>query len=147
MESKAILRNIRISPRKIRLVADLLRGKPVNQAMDILRDLSKGSARPLLKLLQSAVANVKQKMSTTEDKLKISSITVDMAPRLKRYKPKAMGKADTILKHASHIILTLQSTLEIKPEKRSKTEKSGKPAAAEAKKFDKHSKEAKQESK
>lgn len=128
-------------------MADLLRGKPVNQAMDILRDLPKGSARSLLKLLQSAVANAKQKMSITEDKLKISAILVDMAPRLKRYKPRAMGKADTISKHASHIILILQSTLETKPEKKAKTEKPEKPVTVAAKKTDKHLSAAKHESK
>ncbi|MFA6588056.1 MAG: 50S ribosomal protein L22 [Patescibacteria group bacterium] len=126
MDSKAILKNIRISPRKVRLVADLLRGKPVDQATQILQNLSKGSARPLLKLLKSAVANAKQKLSVSDDKLIISSITVDMAPRLKRYKQKAMGKADIILKHASHITLNLKSVIDDKISKNEKTEKSGK---------------------
>ncbi|RJO59554.1 50S ribosomal protein L22 [Candidatus Parcubacteria bacterium] len=120
MESKAILRNLRFAPRKVRLVAGLLRGKNATEARAILQNLPKGSSLPFLKLLQSAVANAKQKISITDDKLVISEIQVDMAPRLKRYEPRAMGKADVILKHASHIKLILKSTVETAPAKPAK---------------------------
>lgn len=107
MVTSATLRNIRISSRKVRLVADLIRGKSVDDVMVILTHLPKGSALPLLVLLRSAVANAKQLGKDDTALLRISKITVDMAPRLKRFMPHAMGRATTILKHASHITLTL----------------------------------------
>lgn len=107
MVTSATLRNVRISPRKVRLVADLIRGKSVDDVTVILTHLPKGSALPLLTLLKSAVANAKQRGKDDTAKLRISKITVDMAPRLKRFMPHAQGRATTILKHASHIILTL----------------------------------------
>jgi large subunit ribosomal protein L22 len=107
MVTSATLRNVRISARKVRLVADLIRGKSVDEVTVILTHLPKGSAMPLLILLRSAVANAKQRGKDDTARLRISKITVDMAPRLKRYMPHAMGRATTILKHASHITLTL----------------------------------------
>jgi large subunit ribosomal protein L22 len=107
MVTSATLRNVRISPRKVRLVADLIRGKTVDDVMVILTHLPKGSALPLLTLLKSAVANAKQRGKDETAKLRVSAITVDMAQRLKRFMPHAQGRATTILKHASHIILTL----------------------------------------
>lgn len=107
MVTSATLRNVRISPRKVRLVADLIRGKSVEDVMVILTHLPKGSALPLLTLLKSAVANAKQRGKDDAAKLRVSAITVDMAQRLKRFMPHAQGRATTILKHASHIILTL----------------------------------------
>ncbi len=109
MVTSATLRNIRISPRKVRLVADLLRGKAVEEAVTILTHLPKGSAASLLTLLKSAVANAKTKGKENPAHLRISAITVDMAPRLKRFMPHAQGRATTILKHASHITLTLDT--------------------------------------
>ena len=107
MVTSATLRNVRISPRKVRLVADLIRGKSVDDVTVILTHLPKGSALPLLILLRSAVANAKQHGKDDTALLRISKITVDMAPRLKRFMPHAMGRATTILKHASHITLIL----------------------------------------
>lgn len=115
MVTSATLRNVRISPRKVRLVADLIRGKSVDDVTVILTHLPKGSALPLLTLLKSAVANAKQHGKDDTAKLRVSAITVDMAPRLKRFMPHAQGRATTILKHASHIILTLdEHTLKAK---------------------------------
>ncbi len=107
MVTSATLRNVRISARKVRLVADLIRGKSVDDVTVILTHLPKGSAQPLLTLLRSAVANAKQRSKEDSAHLRVSAITVDMAPRLKRFMPHAQGRATTILKHASHIILTL----------------------------------------
>lgn len=90
MVTSATLRNVRISPRKVRLVADLIRGKSVDEVTIILTHLPKGSALPLLILLRSAVANAKQRGKDDTALLRISKITVDMAPRLKRFMPHAM---------------------------------------------------------
>lgn len=122
MVTSATLRNVRISPRKVRLVADLIRGKSVDDVIVILTHLPKGSALPLLILLRSAVANAKQRGKDDTSKLRISKITVDMAPRLKRFMPHAMGRATTILKHASHITLTLdEHTPKVKKAKQKQT--------------------------
>ncbi|MFA6042118.1 MAG: 50S ribosomal protein L22 [Patescibacteria group bacterium] len=102
----ATLRHLRISSRKVRLVANLIRGKAVLEAQNILTHLAKGSTGPLRKLLDSAVANAKQAGEKVEG-LHIAKITADMAPRLERYRPRAMGRAALILKHASHITLSV----------------------------------------
>ncbi len=129
MVSSATLRNIRISPRKVRLVADLVRGKSVTDVTNILTHLPKGSAAPLLTLLKSAIANAKAHNHEDLEALRISAITVDMAPRLKRFMPHAMGRATTILKHASHITLTLDILVKkAKPAKKI----AGKPKAEKA---------------
>ena len=120
MVSSATLRNIRISSRKVRLVADLVRSKSVVEATNILTHLPKGSAAPLLALLKSAVANAKVHGKDEQSALRISKITVDMAPRLKRFMPHAMGRATTILKHASHITVTLEEHIVKTPAKKKK---------------------------
>lgn len=108
MHASATLRHYRVSARKVRLIAGLLRGKRVPQALDILAHLPKGSSAQLRILLRSAVANAKQHHDMGPDQLVISAVTVDMAPRLKRFTPKAMGRANPILKHASHITITVK---------------------------------------
>ncbi|MEK7569995.1 MAG: 50S ribosomal protein L22 [Patescibacteria group bacterium] len=108
MHASATLRDYRVSPRKVRLVAGLLRGKRVPQALDILTHLPKGSSAQIRILLRSAIANAKQHHDLAPEQLVISAVTVDMAPRLKRFTPKAMGRANPILKHASHITITVK---------------------------------------
>lgn len=108
MHASATLRHYRVSPRKIRLIAGLLRGKRVPQALDILAHLPKGSSAQLRILLRSAIANAKQHHDLGPEQLIISAVTVDMAPRLKRFTPKAQGRANPILKHASHITITVK---------------------------------------
>lgn len=107
MAFSASLYHYRVSPRKIRLVADLIRGKRVPEAKDTLLHLTKGSSQMMLKLLESAVANAKQKSPFKDEQLIVQAILVDMAPRLKRFRPRAMGRAAEILKHASHIKITV----------------------------------------
>ena len=106
--STAKLRHLRVAPRKVRLVADLIRGKNVEEALNILQFTPKGSARPLAKLLQSAVANADQNEGVNIDKLFVSSIFVDGGPLIKRWRPRAMGRATPLLKRTSHVSIALE---------------------------------------
>jgi len=107
MEAKVILRFIRIAPRKARLVADLVRGKNAEEAFTILKFTPKRGAMIIEKILKSAVANASQKEMGDVDTLKISRVFVDCGPTMKRMRPRAMGRANTILKRTSHITLVL----------------------------------------
>lgn len=107
MEVKAKLNNFRAAPRKARLVADLIRGKTVQQAQAILSFTVNKSARPVLKLLNSAIASAKHDRQLDESNLFISKITVDEGPKLKRWHPMSRGRAYPIEKRTSHIALVL----------------------------------------
>jgi len=118
MESTARLRYLRITPRKVRVVADLIRGKNVNQALAQLAYVEKRAAEPVAKLLRSAVANAEQAAKNEQldvDSLRVTSLQVDQGPSLRRYMPRAMGRAFKILKKTSHISLTISDA---KPKKR-----------------------------
>lgn len=119
----AQLRFLRIGPRKVRLVADLIRGRDVNRALTALSLVRKRAAKPLLKLLNSAVANAKHNYSLAADKLRIAQITVDGGPVLKRWMPKAHGRATPIRERTSHIRLVLED-FEPKVRKEKKDKKS-----------------------
>lgn len=103
----AKLRHLRIAPRKVRLVADLLRGKSVGEARAILNFTTKKSAQHLLNLLNSAVSGAKNNFQSDPANLYISKITVDAGPKLKRWRARARGSAATIEKKTSHINLFL----------------------------------------
>lgn len=105
---KAVLKNYRQSPRKVRLLADLVRGKKVVKALEVLSFTNKRAAEPVVKLINSAVANAKQHGADVE-KLFIKSIAVDKGIVLKRFMPRARGSAAQILKRASHISVELGS--------------------------------------
>jgi large subunit ribosomal protein L22 len=107
MVSTAKLRHLRISPRKVRLVADLIRGKNVEDALSILQFTNKRSSLPLAKLLQSAVANADQQDDVNVDRLFVETICVDGGPTIKRFRPRAMGRATPILKRTSHVSIAL----------------------------------------
>ncbi len=107
MEIKAKLKNLRISPRKVRLVANLIKSMEVSEAKIQLGFLSKKSAEPVLKLLNSAIANARNNFKLDENNLHISEITVNSGPVFKRWMPRAMGKAAGIMKRTSHITVTL----------------------------------------
>ena len=109
---KAKLNHLRISPRKVRLVTDLIRGLPVKQAEIQLKFLTKRSSIPILKLLNSAVANAKNNSSISKDNLFVSDVRVDVGPTLKRWRARAMGRASAIMKRTSHITLTLNQIKE-----------------------------------
>jgi large subunit ribosomal protein L22 len=108
MEAKAHLRMLRVTPRKTRLVADLIRGKDVKTAEDILRFTPKGAAQPLLKLLRSAKANAVNNHDMFEDSLYVAKIMVNEGPVLKRYLPRARGRADLLRKRTSHVTIVLE---------------------------------------
>ncbi len=107
MEVKAKLRFVRVSPRKARLVADLIRGKGSEEAINILAFTRKASAKIIGKLLKSAVANATQKKTIDVDRLFVKRVTVDQGPTMKRFMPRALGRATTIRKRTSHISIVL----------------------------------------
>jgi large subunit ribosomal protein L22 len=109
MQSSAHLRYARIAPRKVRMVAKLITRKPVDQAINILMFTQKGSARLLKKLLVSAIANAedKSKGNVDTDNLIVKEVVVDQGPTLKRWTPRAMGRATKINKRTSHVRIVL----------------------------------------
>ncbi|MBI4118101.1 MAG: 50S ribosomal protein L22 [Parcubacteria group bacterium] len=104
---KAFLRNYRQSPRKVRLLADLVRGKEVSDALVVLEAAVKRGALPLRKLLSSAIANAKKNNGANEGALYIKEIRVDEGPTMKRGMPRAFGRSAIIRKRTSHISLVL----------------------------------------
>jgi large subunit ribosomal protein L22 len=107
MEASAKLSFARLSPRKTRLVVDMVRGKGIQIALNILRFSPQPSARLIAKLLSSAVANAEQKGVADVDRLYVKTICVDGGPVLKRFLPRAMGRASKIRKPTSHISVVL----------------------------------------
>jgi ribosomal protein L22 len=100
-------RYVRTSARKARLVCDHIRGKDVEQARAILSFTPRGAAKPWMKLLESAIANAEHNHELVGDELKIVSVHADEGPTLKRYRPRAMGRATRIRKRTSHLSITL----------------------------------------
>jgi len=107
MEVRARLRFARLAPRKARLVADLIRGRGSEEALNILSFTKKAAAKIIIKLLKSAIANATQKKTVDIDRLYIKKITVDQGPTMKRYQPRALGRATMIRKRTSHITIIL----------------------------------------
>jgi large subunit ribosomal protein L22 len=108
MKATATLRYMKGSAQKIRLVADMVRGKPVNDAVAILRHTNKVAARDILKTLKSAVANAEQKQAHIDvDDLVIGKIFVDKGPQEKRVRPAPMGRAFRVLHRKSHLTIEL----------------------------------------
>ena len=103
METKAILRGVRLSDQKGRLVADMIRGKKVDQALNILAFSPKKGAAIIKKVLESAIANAEHNNSLDVDDLKVTTIYVDEGTSLKRIMPRAKGRADRITKRTCHI--------------------------------------------
>lgn len=116
----AKLRNLRIAPRKVSLVADLIRGKSAEEAQAILNFTIKKAAVPMLKLLDSALANAKNNLQLDSVNLYISRITVDGGAKLKRWRSRARGTANEIQKKTSHINLVLDEILKSKRSKKPK---------------------------
>ncbi len=107
MEVNASIKMIRIAPRKVRLVADLIRNKKIGEAISILDNTNKKSSQYLKKLVKSAVANAVNNNSLEADKLYISKLLVNEGPTLKRFNPRAHGRAYSILKRSSKISIEL----------------------------------------
>lgn len=109
MISKAQGRFIPVSPRKIRLVARMLRGVPVLQAQAVLKSLPKGACRPIAKVLDSAVANATREGTWTQEQLVVSSIQANEGPMQKRYRAAPMGRATEIRKRMTHLTIELDA--------------------------------------
>ena len=103
MEVAAKLKGARISAQKARLVADQVRGKPVEEALDLLEFSPKKAAHLVKKVLNSAIANAENNEGADVDELKVSSVYVDEGMTMKRLRPRAKGRADRILKRTCHI--------------------------------------------
>lgn len=113
MDVHAFLRSLRISPRKVRLVIDAVRGKSAKDAGIRLSLMNKGAALPVLKLLRSAIANAEHNFKMSSDSLYIKSITADGGPTLKRSRPRAFGRSAPIRKRTTHISIVLGDRAEM----------------------------------
>ena len=108
MEARAYLRYARIAPRKVQIVLDLIRNKPVDEAMAILKYTPKAACEPLQKLLKSAVANAENNNNMERNNLFVAECFVTPGPTLKRIRPRAQGRAFSIKKRTSHMTLVLR---------------------------------------
>lgn len=108
MEARAVASHIRIAPRKVRIVVDLIRGKQVGEAFAILKHTPKVASEVVEKLLKSAVANAENNYDMNTDDLYVSQVFVDQGPTLKRIHPRSRGQAFKILKRSSHITIVVK---------------------------------------
>ena len=108
MEARAYLRYARISPRKVQIVLDQIRNKPVDYAMAVLKNTPKAACEPLEKLLKSAIANGENNHSMSKDAMYVAECFVSAGPTLKRIRPRAQGRAFRVMKRTSHITLVLK---------------------------------------
>jgi large subunit ribosomal protein L22 len=107
MEVRAISKDTGISPRKMRLIVNMVKGKTVDDALNILRFAPTPNARIVAKTIKSAAANAENNYQLTPEDLKIVKITADEARMLKRFRPRARGRANEILKRSSHITVVV----------------------------------------
>ncbi|HEX6174481.1 MAG TPA: 50S ribosomal protein L22 [Candidatus Binatia bacterium] len=114
MEARAITKFIRLSPRKVRLVVDQIRGKGVEEALNILKFTPKRSALVVSKTLRTAVANAESTQSVDVDQLYVKQVKVDEAGMWKRFTPRAQGRATRIRKRLSHVTIVLDEVSERK---------------------------------
>ena len=125
MQSKAVAKTVRIAPRKVRLILDLVRGKEVGEAISILKLTNKRSSQVVEKLVKSAVANAEHNYDMDIDNLYISEIYADEGPTLKRFRPRAQGRATKINKRTSHITVVVEeyaNEAEVETEENQETE-------------------------
>lgn len=109
-EAKAVLRYVRMTPRKVRMVIDLIRGRNVPEALTVLRYLPRAAAPVVEKVLNSAVANAGQQELGDPETLKVSRAYVDGGPVLKRFRARSMGRANPIHKRTSHVTIAVSPT-------------------------------------
>jgi len=107
VEAKATAKYIRISPRKVRVVVDLIRGKKIQEALAILKYTPKRASEAVAKVINSAAANAEHNQQANKDELFITAAYVDQGPTLKRYQPRAMGRADILRRRTSHITVVV----------------------------------------
>jgi large subunit ribosomal protein L22 len=118
MEARAIAKYVRIAPRKVRRVVDLVRGQYVEDALALLRFLPNRAAQQVSKVVASAAANAENNMGADRELLKVSEALVDQGPTWKRIKPRAMGRAYRILKRTSHITVVVSEAEEPRRQRR-----------------------------
>ena len=116
-EVKSVAKYVRIAPRKVRIVMDLIRGKKVDDAFAILKFTPKRGSRLIEKVLKSAVANAENNFDMETDKLYVTTCLVDQGPTLKRIHPRSRGQAFGILKHTSHITVMVSEQEEVQEDK------------------------------
>lgn len=121
MQYKFYLNNLRMAPRKVRLIADLIKRKPALEAEAQLKFQNKRAARPILKLLKSGIASAINNFSLSADNLYVLNIFVDEGQKLKRFRPRAFGRAGAIHKKTSHITLILEERVPIAKKSKRKT--------------------------
>ena len=107
MEATAVLKHVRLSAQKGRLVADQIRGLPVARALELLQFSNKKAAKPVRKVLESAIANAEHNEGADVDELKVATVCVDGGPSLKRFHARAKGRGARILKRTCHITVTV----------------------------------------
>lgn len=112
MEAKAVAKTVRIAPRKARLVIDLIRGKEVGEAIAILKYTPKAASPIVEKVLKSAIANAEHNYEMDVNNLVVSKAFVDEGPTMKRYRPRAQGRASQINKRTSHITIVVSEKKE-----------------------------------
>lgn len=112
MQAKAVVKTVRIAPRKARLVVDLIRGKQVGEAVAILKHTPKAASPIVEKLLNSAVANAEHNYDMDANNLLVEEVYVDEGPTMKRFRPRAQGRASQINKRTSHITIVLSEKKE-----------------------------------
>lgn len=109
---RAVARYVRMSPRKVKAVLDLIRGLPVQDAAAVLMGSPRGASEPVSKLLHSAVANAENNMELLADDLYVAETYADQGPTIKRFRPRAQGRATRIRKRTSHITIILDQKQE-----------------------------------
>ena len=107
-EARAIAKNVRVTPRKARLVMDLVRGKDVKVALGILNNVNRAASEPVMKLIKSAAANAVNNFGMDEDSLYIAQIWANDGLRMKRYLPRAKGSASGLVKRNSHLYVVVK---------------------------------------
>lgn len=112
MQAKAVAKTVRIAPRKVRLVIDLIRGKNAGEAMSILRHTQRGASSAVEKVLKSAIANAEHNYELDPDNLYVSEAFVNEGVTLKRFRPRAQGRASKINKRTSHITVVVSEKKE-----------------------------------
>lgn len=112
MQAKAVAKTVRIAPRKARLVIDLIRGKQVGEAFAILNHTPRAASPIIEKVLKSAIANAEHNYELDADNLVVSEAYVNEGPTMKRFRPRAMGRASQINKRTSHIIVVVSEQKE-----------------------------------
>ena len=151
MISKATARYIRISPRKTRQVISLVKGKNPRKGLAILANTNKRTARCVAKVLKSAIANLGERQDIKQEDLYISRIIVDGGPTMKRFRPRAMGRATPVLKRTSHITVELDSKAPklkpVPPKSKAKTKPDKKSEKDKKSKKDKKSRKGKKSGK